>query len=63
MRTVTVYSKHDCHLCADALAALRALQVELGFDLRELDITKDDELHRAYFVDERLLRERLESGR
>ena len=80
MRTVTVYSKHDCHLCADALAALRALQVELGFDLRELDITKDDDLHRAYFeripvvaldgeelfdyfVDERLLRERLESGR
>jgi len=80
LRTVTVYSKHDCHLCADALAALRALQVELGFDLRELDITKDDDLHRAYFeripvvaldgeelfdyfVDERLLRERLESGR
>ena len=80
MRTVTVYSKHDCHLCADALAALRALQVELGFDLRELDITKDDDLHRAYFeripvvaldgeelfdyfVDETLLRKRLESGR
>jgi glutaredoxin len=80
LRTVTVYSKHDCHLCADALAALRALQVELGFDLRELDITKDDDLHRAYFeripvvaldgeelfdyfVDETLLRKRLESGR
>ena len=80
MRTVTVYSKHDCHLCADALAALRALQVELGFDLRELDITKDDDLHRAYFeripvvaldgeelfdyfVDETLVRKRLESGR
>jgi glutaredoxin len=78
--TVTLYSKHDCHLCADALMALRALQAELGFDLEELDITTDDALHRAYFeripvvaldgeelfdyfVDEAVLRERLESRR
>jgi glutaredoxin len=76
--TVTVYSKADCHLCDDAITALRALQAELAFELRELDITADEALHRSYFeripvleldgeelceyfVDESLLRERLES--
>jgi glutaredoxin len=77
---VLVYSKPDCHLCADAVSALRGLQAELGFALRECDITDDESLHRAYFeripvvlldgeemceyfVDEPLLRERLESRR
>jgi glutaredoxin len=76
---VEVYSKPDCHLCEEAMLSLRRLQVELGFALRELDITADEKLHRAhferipvivvngqelcdYFVDETLLRERLESG-
>jgi glutaredoxin len=80
MRTLTVYSKPDCHLCEDAIAHLRALQPELGFELLELDITADEALHRAYFeripvlavdgeelceyfVDEPLVRERLESRR
>ena len=78
MSTVTLYSKPDCHLCEDALLALNALKEELRFELRELDITADEALHRAYFeripvleldgeqlceyfVDEELLRERLES--
>jgi glutaredoxin len=77
---LTVYSKPDCHLCVDALAELRALQDELGFRLTELDISADEQLHRAYFdripvialdgeelceyfVDEAVLRERLESRR
>ena len=47
--TVTVYSKPDCHLCADAMRTLRRLQQELGFALRELDITAEETLHRAYF--------------
>jgi hypothetical protein len=80
MPTVTVYSKPDCHLCADAMLALARLRDELCFKLRELDITADDVLHRAYFeripvvaldgeelcdhfVDEALVRERLESRR
>ena len=80
MATVTVYSKPDCHLCVDAMLALRRLQSELDFALEELDITGDDVLHRAYFeripvialdgeelceyfVDEALVRERLESRR
>ena len=78
--TVTLYWKDDCHLCAEALAVLRVLQAELGFELQERDITMDEDLHRAYFeripvialegeelfdyfVDEAVLRERLESAR
>jgi glutaredoxin len=78
--TVTVYSKPDCHLCEDAVLVLARLRDELGFVLRELDITADDALQRAYFeripvvaldgeelcdhfVDEELVRERLESRR
>jgi glutaredoxin len=78
--TITVYTMPDCHLCVEALTTLRGLQRELGFDLRELDITTDDALHRAYFeripvialngeelfdyfVDEAVVRERLESPR
>jgi glutaredoxin len=49
MSVLTVYSKPDCHLCEDAMAALRRLQEELGFVLDERDITDDEALHRAYF--------------
>ncbi len=77
---ITVYSKPDCHLCADALVVLRELQAELVFEVCERDITGDEALHRSYFeripvfmldgdelceyfVDEQILRERLESRR
>jgi glutaredoxin len=80
MSVITVYSKPDCHLCAQAMTTLRGLQGELCFELRERDIETDDALQRAYFeripvvaldgeelfdyfVDEALLRERLESRR
>ena len=76
--SITVYSRPDCHLCAEAMATLRALQDELGFVLHESDIDRDEALQRSYFeripvvvldgeelfdyfVDEKLLRERLES--
>ncbi|HXR29178.1 MAG TPA: glutaredoxin family protein [Solirubrobacteraceae bacterium] len=78
--TVTVFSKPDCHLCAEAMGVLRQLQDELGFELQERDITAEEALHRAYFeripvialdgeelceyfVQETLVRERLESRR
>lgn len=78
--SVTVYSRPDCHLCADAIETLRKLQGELHFSLSELDIDRDEALQRAYFeripvialdgeelfdffVDEAILRERLESRR
>jgi glutaredoxin len=46
---LVVYSKPGCHLCADAMALLRELQDELGFELQELDISADERLERAYF--------------
>ena len=78
MSVVTVYSKPDCHLCDEAMDVLRALQAELSFELRELDISTEDALLHAYFeripvvavdgeevceyfVQETLVRERLES--
>lgn len=77
---ITVYSKPDCHLCAEAMTILGGLRRELTFELEEIDITTDDALHRAYFeripvvlldgeelseyfVQEHVLRERLESRR
>ncbi|MCW3032201.1 MAG: glutaredoxin 2 [Solirubrobacterales bacterium] len=81
MTVLTVYSKPGCHLCVEAIAVLRGLQEELGFELAELDITSDEQLHRAYFdripvvrtedgeelceyfVQEAVVRERLESRR
>ena len=49
MRTVIIYSKPDCHLCAEATVVLRGLQDEFGFRLTEIDITAEESLHRAYF--------------
>jgi glutaredoxin len=46
---ITVYSKPDCHLCVDAMTVLEGLRQEFGFDLQEIDITTDEQLHRAYF--------------
>jgi glutaredoxin len=78
VRVITLYSKPDCHLCVDARAILSRVQADVGFELRELDITTDETLHRAYFeripvvalegeelfeyfVEEGLLRERLQA--
>jgi glutaredoxin len=49
MTLVTLYSKPDCHLCAEARVALLKVQAELEFELSERDITTDETLHRAYF--------------
>jgi glutaredoxin len=45
---VVVYHAGDCHLCERALAQVRALRDELGFDLREVAIDGDAELEAAY---------------
>ncbi len=38
----------DCHLCERARQELAALQAELRFEVREVDITGVPELERAY---------------
>jgi glutaredoxin len=46
---VTHYTKPDCHLCEQALAALEEVRAELHFELEVRDITLEEAVHRAYF--------------
>jgi glutaredoxin len=48
VRTVTLYSRPGCHLCDDARAALERVRRRAPFELVEIDIERDDALHRAY---------------
>ena len=46
---MTLYTRPGCHLCDEArdeILAMRAAGAE--FELEEIDIETDDELHRAY---------------
>ena len=49
MASLTLYTKPDCHLCEEALAALLEVRAELPFELLVRDITTEEALHRAYF--------------
>jgi glutaredoxin len=40
-RRVTLITRVDCHLCADAETLLRRLASELGFGYEELDVDAD----------------------
>lgn len=48
MRTVTVYLRPGCHLCEEALGHLRALQAELAFRVRPVNIQEDPALLERY---------------
>jgi glutaredoxin len=45
---VTLYGKPGCHLCDDARAAVERVRAVHPFELREVDVSLDPELHRAY---------------
>jgi hypothetical protein len=45
---VAVYYGHGCHLCERALAQVRALQAELGFELVEVAIDGHPDLEARY---------------
>jgi glutaredoxin len=45
---VVVYHAEGCHLCERALEQVRQLRDELGYVLREVDITGDDTLEAVY---------------
>ena len=45
---VTLYGKPGCHLCDDARTIVLAVRDEREFELREVDVSVDPELHRAY---------------
>ena len=45
---VVLFHAAGCHLCERARAQLAELRRELDFDLREVDVTGDDELEGRY---------------
>jgi glutaredoxin len=46
--TVTLYGRPGCHLCDEAREALERVRSEAPFELREVDIERDDELFKRY---------------
>ena len=48
MVEVVLYHAEGCHLCERALEQVRALRDELGFELREVDITGDPGLESSH---------------
>jgi glutaredoxin len=49
MTEVVLYTRPGCHLCDDAREALLRLRAEgPGFQLREVNIERDERLHVAY---------------
>jgi len=45
---VTLYGKPGCHLCDDARAVVERVRAARPFELREVDVSLDPELNRAY---------------
>jgi glutaredoxin len=46
---VVLYARPDCHLCDEARAGLERLRTDgLDFELEEIDIDGDDDLHRRF---------------
>ena len=46
---LTVYSRPECHLCEEALLAIRDLRADgYRFELREVDIDSDERLLHRY---------------
>lgn len=46
--TLTLYARPGCHLCEDVRALLQELQEEYGYDIAEIDITRDADLFARY---------------
>ena len=65
MKTVILYTRPDCHLCEEARSQILSLRDQgLSFELQEVDIEGDDELHRRFLeripvvmVDDRIVSE------
>ncbi len=45
---LTIYQRDGCHLCEIASAQLEQLQSEYQFELEQIDIESNDQLHRLY---------------
>ena len=45
---VTVYSRHGCHLCENAVNTLESMREELAFEIEIIYIDGDSELEKLY---------------
>ena len=45
---VTVYSRHGCHLCEDAVKTLESMREELEFEIEIIYIDGNTELEKLY---------------
>jgi len=45
---ITIFQRDGCHLCELAVNQLKELQADFEFELREVDIESDDQLHQRY---------------
>jgi glutaredoxin len=45
---VTVYSRHGCHLCEDAVKTLEGMREELAFEIEIIYIDGNSELEKLY---------------
>ncbi|MCX6436013.1 MAG: glutaredoxin family protein [Actinobacteria bacterium] len=45
---VTVYSRHGCHLCEDAVKTLEGMRKELAFEIEIIYIDGNPELEKLY---------------
>ena len=48
MTVLTLYGKAGCHLCEEARQVVESVRSEHPFDLREVDVSLDPELHRRF---------------
>jgi glutaredoxin len=48
MTTITIYSRHGCHLCDDAQAVLDSMREELNFEIDVINIDEDAGLVKLY---------------
>jgi glutaredoxin len=48
MTVLTLYGKAGCHLCEEARKVVESVRSERPFDLREVDVSVDPELHQRF---------------
>jgi glutaredoxin len=47
---VYLYTRPGCHLCDDARLMLKLVQEDVSFEMSEVNIEEDDELHEKYML-------------
>ncbi|MFK4997276.1 glutaredoxin family protein [Bacillus sp. N9] len=47
---INFYTRHQCQLCKDALLLLSLIQVDIPFQIKEINIDESDELTEKYGV-------------